>query len=76
MGQSSQAIGRSCGGFTTKIHAKADCCGNLIGFDLMGSETSDGRHLETLMNIGPDIAPRTIVADKSYDSLIKFVQIA
>lgn len=56
------------GGFTTKIHAKADCCGNLIGFDLTGGEASDGRHFETLMNIGPDIAPRAIVADKGYAS--------
>ncbi|MFZ1565416.1 IS5 family transposase [Sphingorhabdus sp.] len=67
-GQNGQALGRSRGGFTTKIHAKADCCGNLIGFDLTGGEASDGRHFETLMNIGPDIAPRAIVADKGYAS--------
>ena len=66
--QNGQALGRSRGGFTTKIHAKADSCGNLIGFDLTGGEASDGRHFETLMNIGPDIAPRAIVADKGYAS--------
>eukprot|EP01033_Poteriospumella_lacustris_P020971 gene20971-15477_t len=35
---------------------------------IVRGEASDGRHFETLMNIGPDIAPRAIVADKGYAS--------
>ncbi|WP_370631410.1 hypothetical protein [Methylosinus sp. Sm6] len=41
-GQEGQALGRSRGGFTTKIHAKADASGTVIGFDLTGGEASSG----------------------------------
>lgn len=67
-GQNGQALGRSRGGFTTKIHAKADGCGDLIAFDLTGGEASDCTHFETLLDIGPDIAPRAAIADKGYSS--------
>ena len=67
-GQEGQALGRSRGGFTTKIHAKSDSSGNLIAFDLTGGEASDGRQFETLLDIGPDIDPRAAIADKGYSS--------
>jgi transposase len=67
-GQDGQALGRSRGGFTTKIHGKSDNSGNLIAFDLTGGEASDGRHFEILLDIGPDIAPRAAIADKGYSS--------
>ncbi|HAB5395072.1 TPA_asm: IS5 family transposase [Salmonella enterica subsp. enterica serovar Mbandaka] len=67
-GQPGQALGRSRGGFTTKIHAKADSSGHLIAFDLTGGEASDTRHFETLLDIGPDITPRAALADKGYSS--------
>lgn len=67
-GQGSQALGRSRGGFSTKIHLKTDRDGNPIAFDLTGGEASDSRHFETLLDIGPDIAPRAAVADKGYDA--------
>lgn len=67
-GQKGQALGRSRGGFTTKIHAKADGCGDLIAFDLTGGEASDCTHFETLLDIGPDITPRAAIADKGYSS--------
>ena len=67
-GQNGQALGRSKGGFTTKIHAKADGCGDLIAFDLTGGEASDCTHFETLLDIGPDITPRAAIADKGYSS--------
>jgi len=35
---------------------------------LTGGEKSDSRHFETLLDIGPDIAPRAVVADKGYDA--------
>ena len=56
--QEGQALGRSRGGFTTKIHAKSDASGDIIAFDLTGGEAFDGRHFETLLGIGPDIQPR------------------
>ncbi|WP_166144835.1 IS5 family transposase [Methylosinus sp. RM1] len=67
-GQEGQALGRSRGGFTTKIHAKADASGTIIGFDLTGGEASDARHFETLLDIGPDMKPRAVVCDKGYAS--------
>ena len=56
-GQAGQAHGHSRGGFATKIHGKADGCGDLIAFDLTGGEASDCTHFETLLDIGPDISP-------------------
>lgn len=67
-GQGGQALGRSRDGFTTKIHGKADGCGDLIAFDLTGGEASDCTHFETLLDIGPDISPRAAIADKGYSS--------
>jgi transposase len=39
-----------------------------LAFDLTGGEASDSRHFKTLLDIGPDIEPRAIVADKGYDA--------
>ena len=67
-GQQGQALGRSRGGFSTKIHLKTDFDGLPITFDLTGGEAADSPHFETLMDLGPDVRPRAIVADKGYDS--------
>jgi transposase len=67
-GQEGQALGRSRGGFTTKIHAKADASGDIIAFNLTGGEAFDGRHFETLLDIGPDSQPRAVICDKGYAS--------
>jgi transposase len=67
-GQEGQALGRSRGGFTTKIHAKSDASGDIIAFDLTGGEASDARHFETLLDIGPDVQPRAVICDKGYAS--------
>ena len=34
-------------------------------------EASDSRNFETLLDIGPGIAPRAVVADKGYDAAAK-----
>ncbi len=67
-GQEGQALGRSRGGFTTKIHAKSDASDDIIAFDLTGGEAFDGRHFETLLDIGPDLQPRAVLCDKGYAS--------
>ena len=67
-GQEGQALGRSRGGFTTKIHAKSDASGDIIAFDLTGGEASDTRHFDVLLDIGPDIQPRAVICDKGYAS--------
>jgi transposase len=67
-GQEDQALGRSRGGFTTKIHAESDASGDTVALDLAGGETFDRRHFETLLDIGPDIQPRAVICDKGYAS--------
>jgi transposase len=68
MGQNNQALGRSRGGFSTKLHLKTDFGGLPIAFHLTGGEASDSRNFETLLDIGPDINPRAALGDKGYDS--------
>jgi Transposase DDE domain len=67
-GQQEQALGRSRGGFTIKIHAKSDASGDIIAFDLTGGEASEARHFDILLDIGPDIQPRAVICDKGYTS--------
>jgi transposase len=67
-GQRGQALGRSRGGFSTKIHLKADFEGLPLDFHLTGGEASDSPQFETLLGIGPDIAPRAVVTDKGSDA--------
>ncbi len=67
-GQEDQALGRSRGGFSTKIHLKTDFDGLPIAFHLTGGEKSDSRSFETLLDIGPDITPRAALGDKGYDA--------
>ena len=67
-GQNGQALGRSRGGFSTKIHLKTDFGGLPIAFDLTPGQASDSRHFPILLDLGPDIAPRAAIGDKGYDS--------
>jgi transposase len=67
-GQDGQALGRSRGGFSTKIHLKTDFGGLPIAFDLTPGQASDSRHFPVLLDLGPEIAPRAAIGDKGYDS--------
>jgi transposase len=67
-GQDGQALGRSRGGFSTKIHLKVDLDGRPLAFHLTEGEASDSPQFEILLDLGPDIAPRAAVGDKGYDS--------
>ena len=67
-GQQGQALGRSRGGFSCKIHLKTDFRGLPIGFHLTGGEVSDSTQLEVSLGIGPDITPRAALTDKGYDA--------
>lgn len=65
-GEQAQAIGRSRGGRTTKIHALSDGEGRPFAFLLTGGQTADCRAAEALLNLIP---PNVIVhADRGYDS--------
>lgn len=67
-GQQSQALGRSRGGFSSKIHLKTDLDGLPIAFHLTGGEVNDSTQLAISLDIGPDIMPRAVMTDKGYDS--------
>jgi len=67
-GQQGQALGRSRGGFSTKIHLKTDFDGLPLAFHLTGGEASDSRNFAVLLDIGPDITPRAVIGDKGYDA--------
>ena len=49
-GQDDQALGRSRGGFSTKIHLKVDLDGLPLAFHLTGGEASDSRNFEILLD--------------------------
>ena len=67
-GQAGHALGRSRGGFSTKIHLKTDFDGAPIAFHLTGGQAADSPGFRTLLDLGPDIAPRAALADKGYDA--------
>ncbi len=66
-GQNDQALGRSRGGFSTKIHLKADLAGLPLAFHLTGGEAGDSPQFEVLLDLGPDVTPRAALGDKGYD---------
>ena len=61
-----QAIGRSRGGRTTKIHAVVDCLGRLIAFEITPGQLGDVRVAGSLL--APMPAARLCIADTAYDS--------
>ena len=60
-----QAIGRSRGGLSTKIHALVDALGNPLAFLLTPGQTHDLVGADTLL---PQIAANTLIADKAFDA--------
>src|ERR1700712_5915196 len=64
-GPDAQAIGRSRGGRTTKIHAVADRSGRLIGFDLTPGQRGDIRVANTLLATLPKAD--YVLGDTAYD---------
>ncbi|MFM0213956.1 IS5 family transposase [Paraburkholderia sediminicola] len=60
-----QAIGRSRGGLSTKIHALVDGLGMLARFHLTGGQAGDSP--EALPLLG-ELRPASLAADKAYDT--------
>ena len=65
--EGSQALGRSAGGPTTKIHLVADAMGNPVVFDLTGGEVHDVKKAPDLLEKLPKLGEFTL-ADNGYDS--------
>ncbi len=69
-----EALGRSRGGFSTKIHVRAEGCGKPVTFHLTGGERHDSTALPALLDTGavrrkrgrPRLRPRRVVGDKAF----------
>ena len=60
-----QALGRSQGGLSTKIHAVTDALGNPMAFMLTGGQACDLDGSDSLL---PGLEASTVLADKGYDA--------
>jgi transposase len=60
-----EALGRSRGGFSTKVHAITDALGNPLDFVLTAGQAADITQAEALL---PDAPIEAVVADKGYDA--------
>lgn len=61
-----QALGRSRGGFGSKVHCVADALGNPIAFTVTGAEQADITQAYTLLEKAD--GAQAVTADKGYDS--------
>jgi transposase len=70
--QEAQALGRSHGGFSTKVYIAVDALGNPLRFRLMAGQHHDSSQAARLIE---DFEPKALIDDKGYDSdeLIKAV---
>lgn len=64
-GQEAQALGRSRGGFSTKIHIAVDALGNPLRLLLTAGQRHDSPQAVHLI---ADYAPLALIADKGYDA--------
>ncbi|MER8472792.1 MULTISPECIES: IS5 family transposase [unclassified Mesorhizobium] len=65
--QQTEALGRSRGGFTTKLHARCDVKGRPLGFVLTGGEAHDIKGFAPLLRMIADKI-EALLADKGYDA--------
>jgi transposase len=72
-GQQSQALGRSRGGFSTKMHIAVDALGNPLCFILTADQCHDSPQAEALID---GYLIQALITDKGYDAdeLIDAVQ--
>ena len=64
-GQDAQALGRSSGGFSTKIHIAVDALGNPLRLLLTAGQRHDSPQAQALID---GFEPLALIADKGYDS--------
>ena len=65
LGEKNQAIGRSKGGLSTKIHARTDAHGNPTGFHITGGQAHDLNGADALLDIS---LSTTWIMDKAYNA--------
>jgi transposase len=64
-GQAAQALGRSRGGFSTKVHIAVDALGNPLRLLLTAGQCHDSPQASALIE---GYEPQVLIADKGYDS--------
>jgi transposase len=64
-GGGDEAIGRSRGGLSTKVHALVDALGNPTGFALSPGQAHDLEGADALL---PNLAADALIADKAFDA--------
>ncbi|WP_345195508.1 IS5 family transposase, partial [Kistimonas scapharcae] len=64
--EDAEAIGKSRGGNTTKIHLSVDACGLPVAFEITGGEVHDCSAAPVLLAKTSDA--ETVIADRGYDS--------
>ena len=64
-GQDAQALGRSRGRFSTKVHVSVDALGNPLRFELTAGQVHDITQAKSLI---ADYSCEYVIADKAYDS--------
>ena len=64
-GQEAQALGRSRGGFSTKVHIAVDALGNPLRLLLTAGQCHDSPQASALIE---GYEPQVLIADKGYDS--------
>lgn len=71
--QDEEGLGRSCGGFSTKIHAVCDALGNPLRFIITAGQRHD---VSQAIAIVSGLKAQNLLADKGYDSdeLREFVE--
>ena len=71
-----EALGRSRGGFSTKIHAAVDALGNPLGFILTPGQAGDCPQAESLLRPYDQEEIKAVLADKGYDSgdLVAYIE--
>src|SRR5262245_56282331 len=62
-----EALGRSRGGFSTKIHLRTNAKGYPLTFHVTGGEAHEVKGYDALMELH-DINPDSLLGDKGYDS--------
>lgn len=70
--QGDQAIGRSKGGLSTKIHTLVDALGNPTAFLLTPGEAHDLEGADSLL---PELEANMLLADKAYDADERVIEV-
>lgn len=70
-----QALGRSRGGMSTKIHAAVDALGNVVRWILTGGEAADVNSAASLIE---GLKADAVIADKAYDAdeLVDIIEVS